>query len=243
VNLPAGKPLGFPNCQKCPYVINGPVHVCAACAAQTITHVPQQHCEICSQDTSTTGGRCTNQLCSTPDRAIESVFAIAMSTEPLRNLIRGFKDNPELARGLIFGRLVLGWLQANLPPTDVDLIVPNPTFTQAGALGHTEKVLANARGEDVFGEYPFPPLEGRVLVKTAATVKSKDSRLEQKMAAAAALEAVLSLRVDVTGKRVIVYDDVLTSGYQLNTIARFLKANGAASVRGLVLARAAWRPR
>lgn len=153
------------------------------------------------------------------------------------------KANPELARGLIFGRLVLGWLQANLPPTGVDLIVPNPTFSQTGALGHTEKVLANARREDVFDEYPFPPLDGRVLVKTEATVKSKDSRLEQKMAAAASLEAVPSLQSDVTGKRVIVYDDVLTSGYQLDTVARFLKAHGAASVRGLGLARAPWRPR
>lgn len=57
------------------------------------------------------------------------------------------------------------------------------------------------------------------------------------------LDGGLSLRVDVTGKRVIVYDDVLTTGCQLDTIARFLKAHGAASVRGLVLARAPWRPR
>ena len=57
------------------------------------------------------------------------------------------------------------------------------------------------------------------------------------MAFAGALEAVLSLRVDVAGKRVIVYDDVLASGYQLNAGARFLKANGAASVRGPVLAK------
>jgi predicted amidophosphoribosyltransferase len=42
---------------------------------------------------------------------------------------------------------------------------------------------------------------------------------------------------------VLVYDDVLTTGAQLNVCARFLKQRGAASVRGLVLARARWRQR
>ena len=241
--LPAGRPLGFPRCRDCPYVINGPVHVCAACAAETITPVPEPHCEVCSQDISRTSV-CSNRLCSDSNRAIDSVAAIAMFTDPLDSLIRGYKANPRMSRGRIFGRLVLGWLRENVAPDEVDLIVANPTYSEDGALGHTEMVLAHAWREDVYSDYPIPDPDRPELVKTAATPKSRNTGLANKRAVADALADVLALPYgedSVEDCRVIVYDDVLTSGYQLDAVARFLKGHGASSVRGLVLARAPWR--
>jgi len=81
--------------------------VCAACAAETLTPVAADHCLVCSQDISRTGN-CSNRLCNDPERAIDSISAIAMFAEPLDALIRGYKENPALTRGLIFGQLVLG---------------------------------------------------------------------------------------------------------------------------------------
>jgi predicted amidophosphoribosyltransferase len=167
-----------------------------------------------------------------------------MFTEPLDALIRGYKENPALTRGLIFGRLVLGWLHKNVHPENVDLIVANPTFSESGQLGHTEMVLAHARREDLLVNYPIDYPDRPTLIKTAATPKSRNSNLSNKRAVADALGEALALTCAedaIEGSRVIVYDDVCTSGSQLNAVARFLRDRGAASVRGLVLARAPWR--
>jgi predicted amidophosphoribosyltransferase len=43
------------------------------------------------------------------------------------------------------------------------------------------------------------------------------------------------------GKRVLLIDDVCTTGLQLNYLASRFMASGAAEVRGLVLARVPWR--
>ena len=238
---PVGEPLGFPNCPLCPYVIAGPVRVCAECAARTLTPIADRHCPICSQAI-TDGQGCRNALCRDPDRSIESIAAVAMYTEPLNSLIVGLKTNPRLSRGRIMGRLVLGWLQRNVRPEDVGLLVANPTYSATGEPGHTEMVLAHASREDLLGEYPFatPP----ALVKAGPTAKSKSRGYQEKVRAAKALEQMLALPqgdASVAGKRIIVYDDVLTSGSQLDAAAHFLKAHGAASVTGLVLARAPWR--
>ncbi|MGW9030015.1 ComF family protein [Streptomyces sp. NPDC055722] len=45
---------------------------------------------------------------------------------------------------------------------------------------------------------------------------------------------------DIKGATILLVDDVLTSGSQLQHVALRLRASGAADVRGLVLARVPW---
>ncbi|WP_316745352.1 phosphoribosyltransferase [Streptomyces sp. MK7] len=45
---------------------------------------------------------------------------------------------------------------------------------------------------------------------------------------------------DIKGATILLVDDVLTSGSQLQRVALRLRASGAADVRGLVLARVPW---
>ncbi|MGH2718966.1 MAG: hypothetical protein ACRDJU_10335 [Actinomycetota bacterium] len=48
----------------------------------------------------------------------------------------------------------------------------------------------------------------------------------------------------INGKRILVYDDVCTTGSQLDVVAGVLIDQGrAANVEGIVLARTPWRPR
>jgi predicted amidophosphoribosyltransferase len=218
--------------------VAGPARICVQCAGAALTSIPEPHCPICSQELR--DARCINKICADPGRAIERVGAVAMCTDQLKNILIQVKNNPASGWGVILGRLVIGWLQAHVLPGSVDLIMANPTFHSSGTTpGHTEAVLQWARREDLLGTYPLPRPDRPILVKSSATTKSRGT-LDAKFEAAAALRAVLELpdgEDSVHDQRIIVYDDILTTGAQMDAIARFLKQHGARSVTGLVLAR------
>lgn len=168
-----------------------------------------------------------------------------MYTEPLDRVLITVKGDPSSSWTVILGRFVVGWLRAHSRPENVDLILANPTFRPGHpGGGHTEAVLDRARRADLSHEYPFSPPDSPPLIKTADTPKSKAGNFEAKLSAARALGAVLALpqgEAPIRGKRIIVYDDILTTGAQLDVIARYLKTHGAASVSGLVVARVPWK--
>jgi predicted amidophosphoribosyltransferase len=177
-------------------------------------------------------------MCQRP-RYIRQIHAIAAHSGELRTTIARLKYHGGTGWALIFGRLVMGWLNANLQPWDVDLIVANPTYVGA-AVQHTEEVLRSAKREDVRDVWPFRP---ELLRLARPLPTSAGTSIAAKEAKAEALYHALWLgdRAAVSDKRMIVYDDVCTTGLQLNVAARFLHEQGARSVDGLVLARALWR--
>lgn len=238
-----GPPAGFPNCERCPYLVNGPVRVCVTCAGHTISALAQPHCPICSQAVAP-GEVCRNALCRRQARHITRINAISVYSGELANSIKRLKYQGRYGWAVIFGRLVAGWLADNRSALDYDLIVSNPTFrypSEPPGLGqHTEMVLRSASYEDMRNVWPFEPellsLAFPVQRSATATAADKQSRAELRYQA---------LRVRDTGRlseaRVLVYDDVCTTGQQLDAVARFLRNHGARSVEGLVLARAPWR--
>jgi len=119
-----------------------------------------------------------------------------------------------------------------------DVIVPNPTFMTDGSLGHTELVVKAAEKEDIYTNWEFWPTGPR---KTATTPPHGTSYAE-KEAKADSLIPLLELdpELDVYGLGVLVYDDVCTTGLQLDRVARFLMERGASSVEGIVMARTPW---
>lgn len=183
-----GPPAGFPQCARCPYAINGPVQVCVRCASAVVQPVAQSRCPVCSQAVEP-GGTCRNRLCRLP-RAIHRISAVATFSGALAETIRQFKYHDKHGWAFIFGRLVTGHLDATSSPDDVDLIVPNPTWSPTGQGGHTELVLRHAAREDIYGRWPFFP--DHVLVKTASTARSAGMTAADKAAAAESLRSVLA---------------------------------------------------
>lgn len=235
-----GEPPGFPRCGDCPYRINGPTRVCVRCATAAVEPIADLHCPTCSQRLDP-GDRCRNRLCAGP-RSIDRIRAIATYSGDLADSIKRLKYRGKHGWAYIFGRLVTGYLDATTSRLDVDLIVPNPTWTGSGRVQHTEEVLRHAAREDLPGRWPFHP-DG-VLVKTGPTPKSAGLPEADKAGVANALPSLMEVhRPDlVRGRRVVVYDDVCTTGRQLDALARLLKDHGAARVEGLVLARTPWNP-
>lgn len=231
------EPLGFPKCPDCYYLQHGSPKICTECAFKTIQPLPEPLCSICAQRIEEDG--CVNSVwCSDSDRSIDRIEAIASYQEPLRNKIIQLKDSDtKNGWAIIFGRLVLGYLDFTMD--DYTVIVANPTYKPDGRFGHTELVLWYASNEDDHGRWNFAP-KGLYLPHPK---KSRGKTLAEKKAAAEELAEILviSTGLSLDGGRVLVYDDVCTSGYQLDAIARRLKGEGAVSVTGLVLARTARR--
>jgi predicted amidophosphoribosyltransferase len=172
--------------------------------------------------------------------------AIAMKNQgsPLERTIIAYKYHARSGWRLIFARLLLGWLERTLDPEDVDLIVATPTYTgpPKWRFPHTEAVIDSAAVQDIRGLWPFDQEEPRAIVATGQRSQSAGGSLADKQAAAAELAALLLVPnpARVIGKRVLIYDDVLTSGETLNTVAGALRRVGAAEVSGVVLARQGW---
>ena len=240
---PVGPPTGFPQCRPCPYARTGPAWVCTACATSTFETVIQPACPVCDQILPGSG-TCPNWLCSDSSRKIARIRAIAYHSGPLRQVILDYKYQGSTGWALIFGRLVLGWLETHAASQPPGLIVANPTYTGAGRFPHTEAVLQHAANEDMQQRWPLDTASPPAVAKTGPTPPSAGSSASAKAAAAAALRTVISVPDPsrTQGRHILVYDDVCTTGSQLNAVADCLLSEGrAAYVEALVLARAPWR--
>jgi predicted amidophosphoribosyltransferase len=245
--LPAGPPLGFPRCRRCPYAHAGPVHICFSCAEQQLEHIAERSCPVCDQllyesDT------CPNWLCTDPHRRIERISAIAYLSGSLQKTIHRYKYEGAFGWSLIFARLLIGWLRQHANEKPPEIIIANPTYLGPGfeRTGTTERILQVAEREDAFGRWSFDTGNPAVLVKLWETPKSAGKSAAAKRAAAEELRLALSItnKSQIADRRVLIYDDVCTTGSQLNAVAgHLLDEGGARSVSAVVLARAPRRPK
>jgi predicted amidophosphoribosyltransferase len=172
------------------------------------------------------------------------VEAVCLKTGPIDKLLKDFKYG-RVGPGwrVIFGRLILGWLQANHRPDDFDLIVVNPTHADR-KVRHTELILAAAANEDLLDQWPFDRGTPQAIVKARATPPSATQSWRDKKVAADALRRALAVPDyrRTAGKRILVIDDITTTLLQLDAVAAVLQTAGhAGPVDGLVLARAVIR--
>jgi hypothetical protein len=167
----------------------------------------------------------------------------------MRRAIHSYKYGDVRGLSVPLGRLVLGWLEEHMAADPPGLIVVNPTYLDAGRatggpLGHTEAVLRAAAAADVARRWSFDAAIPAAIVKTRPTLKSADAQAWSKRVTANELRDALAVPdpARTAGRFILVYDDICTTGGQLDAVAGcLLDQGGAARVEGLVLARAPWR--
>jgi predicted amidophosphoribosyltransferase len=216
-----------------------------ACASKTLEAIAPRACPVCSQRLDD-DSPCRNSLCRERNRRVECVDAIAYLSGALQDKIHSYKYEGKTGWSLIFGRLLVGWLEAHAEGDPPDLIVANPTYIGPGqpGPGHIEGIIRSAATADYDGRWAFDTSTPATISKTQATEKSAGKSLAEKRAAAAALRQVLDVPdpARTRGRDILVFDDVCTTGYQLNAVADCLLDQGqAARVRALALARAPWQ--
>jgi predicted amidophosphoribosyltransferase len=240
----------FPDCHDCARFRSGPAAVCLACASGQISRPGLSGCSVCAQHLAN-DGRCPNELCRHPGRRIGRIRAIGYQTGPLRRVIHSYKYDGVRSWSVLLGRLLLAWLDQTMTADPPGLIVVNPGYAGAGArndqeFGHTEAVLRAAAAADAGHRWPFDTATPAAIVKTGPTLKSADAQAWSKRVTATELRGVLAVPDPgrTAGRFILVYDDICTTGGQLDTVAGcLLDQGGAARVEGVVLARAPWRGR
>jgi predicted amidophosphoribosyltransferase len=232
----------FPDCPTCPLLKTAKGTVCYRCAAPTLPRPRGETCPVCGQEGYV--WFCQNRTCTLAQRGFGRVHVIAMLRDELRDRVHWLKYEGKRGWAVIFGRIIVGYLNEHEDEMlqAYDLIVPNPTFAAPGKVQHTELTIAAAAdNDDNFWGWPFDKAPW-ALVKTEATPKSATNKWDEKQRCARLHAHAITIDdARIKGKRILLYDDVFTTGAQFDQVGHKLQHHGAASVDGLVLARAPWR--
>jgi ComF family protein len=221
-----------PRCEYCAQTIAASAYLCGKCQAAA-PRVRKPRCEICSQPFhGEIEGKFACPSCQERKLHFECAVAPYESQGVVRELIHRFKYQGHFHLRHQLGRWLCEGFQDErlLGPADLILPVPlHPTrqrereFNQAAELA---KIAAKT------SQIPYCEGLRRLRYTTTQTRFDRQHRMEN-------LRNAFGLRknTDVRNKHLILIDDVLTTGSTLEECARVLRRAGAASVRGLTIAR------
>lgn len=198
--------------------------LCAACANE-LQRLNPPHCPQCALPTPN-GERCGRCLSHPP--YYDAARALFRYDFPLDKLIQAFKYGHKLALGPYFGRQ-LATLAAGIA---ADLIVPLPLHSERLRERGFNQALELARPVSAALQWPLDP-HCCLRIRQTATQASLPWRERAKN-----IRNAFHCSADLSGKHVLLIDDVMTTGASLDECARTLKLHGAATVTLLVVARA-----
>lgn len=198
--------------------------LCEACE-RDLPLLPSARCPLCALPTPL-GEICGRCLGHPPH--YDATTALYRYAFPLDKLVQSFKYGHRLALGSWFGQRL-----ATLPErTDADLIIPMPLhplrlrergFNQAGELARA------------FGKLRRIPVDSRSCRRIRHTLGQADLPWRER---ARNVRGAFDCATDFSGRRLLLIDDVMTTGASVDELARTLKLHGALQVTVLALARA-----
>jgi|DewCreStandDraft_2_1066082.scaffolds.fasta_scaffold00024_39 ComF family protein len=199
--------------------------LCRACAAE-IRWIGKPSCRSCGMPTHET----LCPACRRDPLAIDGIVAAAEYAGPVRAAVLQFKYRyrHDLARAL--EQVLLQGAAPRVPPADLVVAVPlHPSRQRARGFNQAE-VLARTLARHLRCPYAAYALE-RVL---ATPQQAGLGRMERRRNLNGAFRAHPA---HVAGRRVVVVDDVCTTGSTLEACAVALRTAGAIEVWGCVVAR------
>jgi len=223
-----------PGCTVCGKSIRAGEYLCDQCETKAV-RIVAPFCQKCSEPFE---GSITNTFACANCAHRTIYFDAAVSAYRGRGIVREIIHEFKYGRRIHLRHLVARWLQAALDDERMresrfDIIVPVPLhsarlrergFNQASLLAALLSAQTSIASK---------PLLERIRYTTTQTTLDRSERMEN-------LHNAFRLRknADVRGLRMLLIDDVLTTGSTLSECARVLKRAGALSVHAATAARA-----
>ncbi len=198
--------------------------LCTACA-DDLPRLPADYCPRCALPTPAgeVCGRCLRQA-----PHYDAALAAFRYAFPVDRLIQTFKYDRRLALADYFGRR----LAALATTCTAEVIVPLPLH----------KLRLRERGFNQALELARPVSRARAIAIDAHSCQRVRHTPSQAALPwrerAANVRGAFHCTTDFSGRRILLVDDVMTTGASLDEMARTLKLHGAAHVTVLVVARA-----
>lgn len=217
-------PVHCAGCQRSGYVL------CPSCIAQ-IHPLPSPFCQHCGAPLPP-GGKCKN--CQYHPLSMSGLRALSAYQEPLRACIHALKYNGNTRLAEPLGQLLArAYTSYGL---HADIIIPVPLHSERQRQRGYNHASLLAR---VCSTQLGVPLHENILVRHRATLAQIDLNPKdryQNVAGAFHCTPVFATGT-LYGRRIVIIDDVCTTGATIEACAMPLFAAGAAMVWGLVLAR------
>ncbi|MCB1646166.1 MAG: ComF family protein [Pseudomonadales bacterium] len=210
----------------CKATTHSDIDLCRACEAM----LPgiSYPCPVCALPRPSATAVCNR--CSGPELATDAIYSGYLYGELIRHLLGRFKQDRYLPCGRVLASLMCQIMEQS-EPVHYDRIIPMPAAPQQLRLRGFNQAEILAR-----------PVAARCGLRpdTDSVVRS-DNRLAQKHLRAE--DRLLNIRNSfhvqrvVSGMRILIVDDVITTGASVSELARTLKMTGATRVDALSLAR------
>ena len=199
--------------------------LCSDCEAR-FPRLMGPFCSKCSAP----GSRDPCEWCATSPPALDGVRAPYLFDGAVRDIVYRLKYQNMRALAPDVGRLLFRYLETN--PIPGDALVPVPLHgRRKRERGYNQSQLLAAELSKATGL----PMEARAIRRTRNTapqvsMSSHEERIHN-------IEGAFQPASELPGRRVILVDDVVTTGNTMFACAVALRAAGAVSIWGLVLAR------
>ncbi len=199
--------------------------LCPACAGD-LPPLPPARCPVCAMPST---GDAVCGACQRRPPAYARTEAARAYAHPLDALIRHCKYDGVVALSALFADLLADTLASRQP---VDLVLPMPLYpTRLAQRGFNQAVEIARRLAPAIGL----PWRADVCRRVRDTAPQAGQDLQQRRRN---LRGAFMCDVDVSGLRIALVDDVMTSGSSLDELARTVRRAGAVEVHAWVVARA-----
>lgn len=224
-----------PLCHICKAFIPdaGALHICAACRDE-IKIVTSPLCRICGIPFIGPGNDHACGTCLTGQPAFDRARAAVIYEGAMRNLIHAFKYNNKTHLRRPLALLTIERLGDFIQQEQPELMLPVPLhIDRLRKRGFNQAILL---GELLSREWGIP-MERRTLLRLRrtepqVTLSAGERRENVKNAFG------ISEKMSLEGKKILLLDDVITTGSTVEECARIVKKAGAARVSVITVARA-----
>ncbi len=202
--------------------------LCAACRRYAAK--PLQCCPVCACELAAPAPACGRCLADPP--AFDASIAATCYAPPVDLLVQALKFRAQLPLAQAFAQMLLQAIQDH-PSARGDLVMAVPLSAERLAERGFNQAQEMAR--------PIAFALNLPLVSDAC-VRVRDTLPQSGLAPADRRDNMrgafaVMRRHAIAGRRVLVVDDVMTTGHTTNALATYLKRHGATSVTNLIFAR------